>query len=45
MPSFKGMLSDEQIAAVVGYVRSHFGNDYKDAISAEDVKQVRAAGK
>ena len=30
-------LSDEQIAAVVNYVRSSFGNKYKDTVSAEQV--------
>jgi len=37
MPWFNGMLSDEQVAAVVNYVRSHFGNDYKDTVTAADV--------
>src|SRR5580658_5914822 len=32
MPSFKSVLSDEQIAAVVGYVRTHFGNNYGDKV-------------
>jgi mono/diheme cytochrome c family protein len=35
------MMSDDQVAAVVNYLRTHFGNDYKDAVSAEDVKAVR----
>jgi hypothetical protein len=26
---------------VVNYLRTHFGNDYKDAVTAEDVKVVR----
>jgi len=41
MPPFKGQLSDEQIAAVVGYVRTHFGNRYTDRISPADVKALR----
>jgi mono/diheme cytochrome c family protein len=41
MPSFKATLSDEQIVAVVGYVRTHFGNHYSDTISLEDVKALR----
>jgi mono/diheme cytochrome c family protein len=45
MPSFKGMMSNQQIAEVVTYVRSHFGNGYADAVTAEDVKAVREAGK
>jgi mono/diheme cytochrome c family protein len=35
------MMSDAQIAAVVNYVRTHFGNGHRDAVSAEDVKLVR----
>ena len=31
------MLTDEQIADVVNYVRSHFGNHYSDRITAADV--------
>ena len=30
-------LSEEQIAAVINYVRSHFGNTYTDKITAADV--------
>jgi mono/diheme cytochrome c family protein len=41
MPSFKESLSDEQIAAVVGYVRTNFGNHYADKISVDDVKALR----
>jgi len=37
MPWFNGMLSDAQVAAVINYVRTHFGNDYKDTITAADV--------
>lgn len=42
MPSF-GYLSDAQVAAVVNYVRSHFGNHYNDAVTAQDVKDSRPA--
>jgi mono/diheme cytochrome c family protein len=41
MPAFGDMMSDDQVAAVVNYLRTHFGNDYRDAVTAEDVKQVR----
>jgi mono/diheme cytochrome c family protein len=41
MPAFGAMMSDEQVAAVVNYLRTHFGNDYKDAVTAGDVKAVR----
>jgi cytochrome c5 len=41
MPPFGSMMSDDQVAAVVNYVRTHFGNQYRDAVTAEDVKRVR----
>lgn len=41
MPGFGGQMDDEQVAAVVNYVRSHFGNSYADAVSAADVKTLR----
>jgi mono/diheme cytochrome c family protein len=41
MPALGVMMSDDQIAAVVNYLRSHFGNRYKDAVTAEDVRAVR----
>lgn len=37
MPGFSDMLTNAQIAEVVNYVRTHFGNDHKDNISAKDV--------
>jgi mono/diheme cytochrome c family protein len=33
-------LTDEQIASVINYIRTHFGNNYKDAITAADVKAL-----
>ena len=41
MPPFGAMMSNDQIAAVVNYVRTHFGNNYQDAVTAEDVKVIR----
>jgi mono/diheme cytochrome c family protein len=41
MPPFGAMMSDNQVAAVVNYVRTHFGNNYTDAVTAEDVKAAR----
>ena len=41
MPWFNGMLSDQQVAAVITYVRTHFGNDYKDAVAPADIAAVR----
>lgn len=44
MPPLGRYLSDEQVAAVVNYVRSHFGNDFKDSVSAADVAALRRNG-
>jgi mono/diheme cytochrome c family protein len=33
-------LTEEQIAAVINYVRTHFGNHYTDSISAAEVKAL-----
>ena len=44
MPGFGGFLDDAQVAAVVEYVRTHFGNNYTDKISADDVKLLRQPG-
>jgi mono/diheme cytochrome c family protein len=41
MPPFGDMMSDDQVAAVVNYVRTHFGNNYRDAATARDVKDAR----
>ena len=41
MPSLASYLSDAQVAAVITYVRTHFGNDYADPISPEMVKSFR----
>jgi mono/diheme cytochrome c family protein len=41
MPQFGAMLSDDQVAAVVNYVRTHFGNRYSDAVTSEDVRAAR----
>ena len=42
MPPVGIMMSDEQVAAVVNYVRTHFGNHYRDAVTADNVKAVRS---
>ena len=39
MPWFRGDLTDAQIADAVNYVRSHFGNRYRDRITAADVAE------
>ncbi len=41
MPWFSGLLNDVQIADVVNYVRTHFGNAYTDAVAPADVAAVR----
>ncbi len=41
MPWLSNMLNDAQVAAVVNYVRSNFGNSYADAVKPEDVAAVR----
>ena len=43
MPPVGIMMSDAQVAAVVNYVRTHFGNHYGDAVTADNVKAVRPA--
>jgi mono/diheme cytochrome c family protein len=42
MTSFGGMLKDDEIAAVLTYVRNSFGNK-ASAVSPDKVKEVRAA--
>ena len=41
MPPVGDMMSDAQVADVVNYVRTHFGNTYSDAVSAADVATAR----
>jgi mono/diheme cytochrome c family protein len=41
MPPFGDLLTDEQVAAVVNYVRSHFGNHFADEVTATDAKAAR----
>jgi mono/diheme cytochrome c family protein len=41
MPPFGTMMSDDQVAAVVNYLRTHFGNNYQDTVTTEDVRIVR----
>jgi mono/diheme cytochrome c family protein len=41
MPPFGAMMSDDQIAAVVNYLRTHFGNNYQDVVTAADVRTLR----
>lgn len=41
MPPLRYFLSDAQVAAVVTYVRTHFGNNYTDPIGTSMVKAAR----
>lgn len=41
MPPLGGVLSDDQIAAVVGYIRTNFGNEYAEPVTAEEVAGAR----
>ncbi|HEY2760386.1 MAG TPA: cytochrome c [Pirellulales bacterium] len=41
MPPFGSMMSNDQVAAVVNYLRTHFDNGYQDEVTAGDVKAVR----
>ncbi|MFN3846445.1 MAG: c-type cytochrome [Paracoccaceae bacterium] len=41
MPRFGHMMSDEQVAAVTNYVRSHMGNAYSDPITPDQVAALR----
>jgi mono/diheme cytochrome c family protein len=41
MPPVGEMMSDAQVADVINYVRTHFGNAYPDAVSATDVAAAR----
>ena len=41
MPPVGDMMSDTQVADVVNYVRTHFGNAYPGAVSAAEVAAAR----
>jgi len=38
MPWFKDALSKEQAQALLAYLRTHYGNDYKEPVTAADVE-------
>ena len=42
MPRFGAMLSQDQVAAVLTYVRGHF-NSYTDRLTAEDIKRLASS--
>jgi len=41
MPAVGRMMTDQQVADVVNYVRTNFGNKYEDRVTAAQVKEVR----
>lgn len=41
MPPFGRMLDDAQVAAIVTYVRTHFGNDHREPVAADAVRSAR----
>ncbi len=41
MPPVGLMMNDDQVAAVINYVRTHFGNHYQDVVTSEEVKSAR----
>lgn len=41
MPSFGAFFSDNQVAEVVNYIRTHFGNHYSGRVTAAEVKLMR----
>jgi mono/diheme cytochrome c family protein len=43
MPPLGELMTDEQVAEVVNYVRTHFGNDYRDAVLPDKVSALRPA--
>ncbi len=40
MPWFNGTLKPEEIAAVVAYIRTNFGNNYTDPVTTEEVTKL-----
>ena len=41
MPPFRGQFTNAQVADVVNFFRSHFGNRYKDKVTQADVQALR----
>jgi mono/diheme cytochrome c family protein len=41
MPWFNGLLKPEEIAAIVSYVRTNFGNNYAEPVTAQEVATMR----
>ncbi|WP_374468561.1 cytochrome c [Phenylobacterium sp.] len=45
MPGFKGSLTPAQEAALIGYLRTHFGNSYPEPVTVADVEAMRKAAR
>jgi len=41
MPPFRGHFTNLQVADVVNYIRTHFGNHYKSQVQEADVQSLR----
>jgi mono/diheme cytochrome c family protein len=41
MPSFGDAMTDDQVAAVVNYTRTHFGNQFAGSVTASQVRGLR----
>lgn len=45
MPPMSEILSTAQVAAVITYVRTHFGNSYPQPVTEADVKRIAKPGR
>lgn len=41
MPGFGNYFDDNQVASIVNYIRTHFGNEYEGNLTAEKVAEMR----
>jgi mono/diheme cytochrome c family protein len=41
MPPVGKMMTDEQVAEVINYLRTHFGNSYEEKVTAQEIAQSR----
>ena len=41
MPSFGDVMNDDQVAAVVNYTRTHFGNRFAGSVTPSQVRSLR----
>lgn len=41
MPSFGDAMDDDQVAAVVNYTRTHFGNRFAESVTPSQVRSLR----